>query len=71
MNCETSLILILKVLGIMGASGSGKTSLLNALALTSTLDVCGTIEVDSAPATQERLRVLAGYVRQEAIFVQV
>jgi len=55
----------------MGPSGSGKTSLLNALALTSNLDVTGNIQVDGSPATPERLRVLAGYVRQEAIFVEV
>ena len=60
-----------EVLAIMGPSGSGKTSLLNALALTSTIEVSGTIEVDNTTATKGRHRVLAGYVRQECIFVEV
>ncbi|ODM98292.1 Protein white [Orchesella cincta] len=60
-----------EILAIMGASGAGKTSLLNILTFrnTSSLNISGTRMVNGVPIDAVQLTLISAYIQQDDIFI--
>lgn len=58
-------------MALMGASGAGKTSLLNVLTFRSpdTVEVSGLRAVNGVPVTSNQLTSISAYVQQDDLFI--
>ena len=62
-----------ELLAIMGASGAGKSTMLNALTLRnlSGLDVQGEVEANGVPITSTMVTSLSAYIQQDDMFIGI
>ena len=62
-----------ELLAIMGASGAGKSTMLNALTLRnlSGLDVQGEVKANGVPITSTMVTSLSAYIQQDDMFIGI